>query len=403
MIFIYTAINSDGVKVNGEIEAIGKSAAESRLTDQGYIPLEVNPCSLKSKVSKLDKIFNKPSSEDIILFTKQFQVMVDAGVSIIKVFSILHDQTENVVLKQVVAEIGTDIEEGSDLFDAFSKHNYIFSNLYCSLLKAGEKSGSLGEVLNRLAYVIDHENKVKQSVKAALRYPLMVIGFLGISFVILLTFVIPRFSKIFTKAKLELPLPTKICIVLSDILTKYWIPLVIVLVILVFAYKALMKTNRGKLMRDSFLLEAPLFGVLIKKTIMSRFTSIFAILQHSGVSVLASLEILEGCLNNQAITKEFATLRERLEGGEGIATPLRDSKYFPPLVVNMISIGEESGKLDVMLSEVAKHYDIEVEFAVKRITEILPTILTIGLAVVVGFFALAIYMPMWDLTKLAKH
>lgn len=403
MFFSYKAINSLGIKVSGTIEGRSVESVENLLAKNGNIPIKVELTGGGKTLSLVDRLFNKVTGEDLILFTRQFQVMVDAGVTILKIFSILKEQTENIVLKDAIGGISQDLESGTDLYDAFSKYPHIFPPLYCALLRAGEKSGSLGEVLKRLAYVIGHENEVKRSVKSALRYPLMVVAFLGIAFVILLTFVVPRFSSIFTRAGLELPWPTKICISLSNILVENWLVIIVAVVLLIVAYRLAIKTNRVRLVRDRFFLNAPLFGNLVQKAIMSRFTSVFSILQKSGVSVLSSLEILEGSLNNQAITEEFMLVKERLNAGEGIAKPLRDSKYFPPLVVNMISIGEETGKLDIMLSEVSEHYDIEVEFAVKKLTDMLPTVLTVGLAVVVGFFALAIYMPMWDLTKLAKH
>lgn len=403
MRYQYKAIDSNGVNFSGVVEAQSHAEAESLVAEKGYIPLNIVSSS-HSKRGLATQWFQKQVKlEDLILFTKQFQAMVDAGVPILRTFSILEEQTEHDGLRAVVGVIRKDVEEGADLYDAFSKHDTVFSSLYCSLLQAGEKSGSLSQVLNRLYYITSHEAEIKRQVRSATRYPVIVLSFLGFAFFGLLTFVIPRFMSIFKRAGIDLPLPTKVCVILSDWINNYWWAIGLVLVSLIASYKVAIKHERVKFYRDLMLLRCPVFGVLIQKSVMSRFASIFGILQSSGISVLSSLDILDKCLNNEVISRQFKTVKERLEQGEGIATPLKDAEYFPPLLTNMVAIGEESGRLEDMLRDIAAHYDVEVEFAVKRLVDILPTLLTIGLAVVVGFFALAIYMPMWDLTKLAKR
>ena len=217
-----------------------------------------------------------------------------------------------------------------------------------------------------------------------------------------MTFVIPKFVKIFLKAGLDLPLPTKICMVLYQLLASYWHVLLGSIVLLIVFLTLYFKTEQGKYVRDAFLLRIPIFGELFIKSVMSRFASIFAILQSSGVGVLESMVILQNIVGNAAISKEFARIKEKLESGRGIAGPLSSAKYFTPMVVNMVAIGEESGNLDLMLTEVSAHYDYEVEHTTKNLSSMLGPFLVVCLAAMVGFFAFAIFLPMWDLTKMVK-
>jgi type IV pilus assembly protein PilC len=339
---------------------------------------------------------------DLILFTKQFKTLIQAGVSMIQILQILEAQTENKRLQRVISEISDDIKGGASLLRAFEKHRDIFSPLYCSMIQAGESSGALPDVLDRLIYIIEHEYKVKSEIKSAMRYPIIVLCFLGVAFFVLLTFVIPKFVSIFKKAGIDLPLPTKICMFLYTALSEYWIVLLVGLVVIVLALSRLARTENGRFLLDSFLIRAPLVGPLFVKSAMSRFASIFSILQSSGVTVLESIDILAETISNAAVTREFKRIKELLTEGRGISQPLRQARFFTPMVINMVAIGEESGNLDEMLHEIAVHYDTEVEYSTKGLSEAIGPILVVGLAAVVGFFALAIFLPMWDLTRMVK-
>ena len=230
----------------------------------------------------------------------------------------------------------------------------------------------------------------------------MVVVALVIAFFVLLTFVIPKFVGIFQKAGLDLPLPTLICLYMYRFLQNYWYMLLGGLVLAVLALRYWFKTKQGEYVRDKFILKIPLVGELFLKAAMSRFASIFSILQASGVAVLSSLDILSGTIGNAAISREFSQLKDKIQEGRGISAPLRSSGYFPPMVVDMIAVGEESGELEQMLQVISTHYDDEVEYAVKGLAEAIGPILIISLAAIVGFFAMAIFLPMWDLTKMAR-
>jgi len=406
-LYRYTAINENGNEVKGEVDAESIALAQEIIVNRGQIPESVKKKSGSDQntsnfMAGLNDAMTPIKPREIILFTKQLKTLIHAGVSMIQILSIMEAQTENKRLKRILGQISGDIQEGTSLSIAFEKHKKVFSPLYCSMIQAGESSGSLPDVLDRLIYIIDHENKVKSDIQAAMRYPMIVCCFLGVAFMVLLTFVIPKFVGIFKKAGIDLPLPTKICMVLYEVLHNYWLVMLVAIAVSVFVLGKILKTEAGKYARDRMLMSVPLIGPLFVKSAMSRFASIFAILQSSGITVLESMDILTNTISNAAITREFIKVKELLTEGKGISQPLRQAKYFPPMVISMVAIGEESGNLDEMLQEIAVHYDAEVEYSTKGLSEAVGPILTIGLAAVVGFFALAIFLPMWDLTKMVK-
>ena len=401
--FSYRAINQKGASVTGVIEAESMEAVQNLLNEQGFIPSDVT--EQKSAISGgfLHSLKTKLATvkmDELILFTKQIRTMLIAGLSILKVLEVLENQTQNLKLKSVIASMSLEIKEGFALHEVFGRHPNIFPPLYVSMIKAGESSGTLTNVLERLIYILDHEYKVKSNIKAALQYPAIVVVALTGAFLVLLTFVIPKFVGIFNKVGLELPLPTRVCLYLYRFLHDYWYLLLGGIVFLIVGLSYWFKTESGRYVRDRFILGLPLIGNLFVKAAMSRFASIFSILQASGVTVLNAFEILSGVIGNAAISREFSRLKDKIEEGRGISAPLRSAKYFTPMIVDMVAVGEESGQLEEMLHVVSVHYDDEVEYAVKGLSDAIGPILIVALAAVVGFFALAIFLPMWDVTKM---
>ena len=403
--YSYQAISETGATTSGEIEADSLESANSILASRGFIPTRVKveqPALSGFQMTKLRERFTPVKAPELILFTKQFKTMINAGISMLNLLEILEEQTENPKLRRILGHMHQDIKEGSSLHRAFSKHPKVFTPLHCSMIEAGEASGALPEVLERLIYIIEHEHKVKSDIKSALMYPIIVVVFLFTAFLVLITQVIPKFVSIFKSAGLVLPLPTQICILIYEFLSNYWFFILGAAAVgIVFLYYYL-KTEQGKYVRDSLLMRVPLIGPLFVKTAVSRFASIFAILQSSGVDVLESMDILSGTIGNAAIGRELGGIKDRLAEGRGIARPLGEAQYFTPMLINMVAVGEESGNLEDMMQDVAAHYDTEVEYSMKKLTEAIGPILTVGLAAVVGFFALAIFLPMWDLTLMAK-
>jgi len=401
--FSYQAINNNtGQPINGMIEADSLQAAGEAVATGGMIPIsvkEINPHGLSFYQNLIER-FSGIKIYEIVLFTKQFRSMYHAGIPILRIFYVLESQTENRSLKRVIADMQRDIKEGASLHDAMRKHPSVFSPLYCGMVNAGEVSGTIPAVLERLTYILEHEQKVKSDIRSALQYPMIVLITLGVAFFVLLTFVIPKFAAIFSQAKLTLPLPTKIAITLNYLLAGYWHILLVGVFGLIFGLRAYFKTEQGELVRDTLILKMPVFGQVYIKAAMSRFASIFAILHASGVPVINTMSILSGTIGNAAIARTFETVRKELEQGQGMSVPLAKVPYFTPMVIDMVAVGEETGSIEGMLQEVATHYDEEVRHAVSRMADSLGPILVVALAMVVGFFALAIFLPMWELTKM---
>lgn len=394
-----------GMEVAGVLEADSPEIASNVLGARGLIPSEVTRAvatGSRFRMERLSELFSPIKAAELIIFTKQFRTMLRSGVPMIKLLQVLETQTENPSLKKIIGIIADDIREGASLHDAFRKHPKAFTQLYCSMIQAGEASGRLPEVMERLSYIIEHENKIKSDIRSAFQYPIIVLLFLLIAFFVLLTFVIPKFVRIFIGAGLDLPLATRICMVMYETLSTYWTAILGALLASGIALVYYFRTQQGRYVRDAFFLQLPVIGPLFVKAAMSRFASIFAILQASGVEIRESMRILSSTIGNSAISREFDRVNSRLEEGRGISEPLRNTHYFTPIVVNMIGIGEESGTLDEMLEEVSAHYDFEVEYSMNKLGQAIGPVLTIGLAAVVGFFALAIFLPMWDMTQMVR-
>lgn len=401
----YNAVTRNGRQVSGVIDAESLEEAGQLLLGRGLTPIEVGPDRTVFNLPDLGQIragLRGIRSRDVILFTKQFSTMLKAGMSVMRLLEVLEQQTESPRLRRITHDIYERVQRGESLQQAFSAHPSVFPPLYASMVRAGETSGALPEVLERLTHILQHEDKVRSDVRAACRYPIIVVVMLVAAFFVLLTFVIPKFVAIFEKGGVDLPLPTRVCLHLHSLLQAHGILVLVAVGLAMLGFFFGVRTEGGRYFRDRLLLRMPILGTLFIKAAMSRFASIFAILQSSGVSALDSLAILRDTIGNEAIAREFDQVSDQLVEGRGIAAPLRSARFFPPMVVNMTAVGEESGALDEMLGEVAEHYDVEVQYATKGLSDALAPILTIGLAAVVGFFALAIFLPMWDMYKIVK-
>lgn len=404
MKFSYKALSDAGTRVSGSIEADSLDEAYRILNNRGYIPTRVSRGLVGNNViEELNVRLAKVSSRELILFTKQFRTLFRAGVSIMELLSTIEHQTENPKLKRITARMAEDIKQGATLHEAFSAHPKTFSRLYRAMVRAGETSGALSEVMERLSNLLEHEEKVKNDIRSALLYPSIVLAALVGAFIFLLTFVVPKFVSIFERARIELPWPTLVTMKLNQFVQAYWVWILAAAVLAVAALIMWLRTDTGRLIRDRTLLTMPILGPVFHKAAMSRFASIFAIFQASGISVLESLGVLSQTIGNEAISREFSRIEDQLKEGKGIANPLRRARHFTPMVIHMVAIGEESGNLEEMLWEVANHYDDEVSYSLSRMTTTLGPVLMVGLAVLVGFFALAIFLPIFDLTKMVRQ
>jgi type II secretory pathway component PulF len=402
--FSYQAIDESGTRVSGTIEAESVQSASALLAARGLIPSRVTEEKGGLRLGSAQGIRGrkgKVKPAELILFTKQFRSMFRAGIPLIRLLEVIAAQTQNSTLKSALEIMSQDIKQGLTISDAMEKYPAIFSPLYRSMIRAAEASGNIYDVLDRLIYIIDHEAKIRSDIKSALQYPIIVLVALTAAFFFLLTFVIPNFVSLFSRAGLVLPLPTQIAMNLYKFLSSYWYLLIGGAVLLFFVLRTYLRTEAGKYVRDDLLLRIPVIGDLFQKASMSRFASIFSILQASGVPIMDTMRILSGTIGNRAIASEFDRVRDRIKEGQRISATLQSAKHFTPMVIDMIAVGEESGNLNEMLREIYVHYDDEVSFTVKRLSEAIGPVLVVALAAVVGFFALAIFLPMWDMTKMA--
>jgi len=397
----YSAMTASGGNATGVVEAQSVEAAQDNLAARGFIPMDVaetsGPDGSGENVGFLTRLSNsmqKIKPQDLILFTKQLRTMLNAGIPVLQSLDVLQNQTENPRLKNAINSIAADIKSGGTLSRAFAKHQDIFPELYCNMIRAGEVSGTLTEILERLIYIVDHEFKVKKDIKSALTYPAVVVVALVVAFFVLILFVLPQFAAMFTKIGATLPLPTRVCLGIYAAIIGYWHVGLVLLGSGFFLLTAYFRTEPGKIARDGFLLKLPILGPVFRKAAMARFASIFAILQASGITVLEAMDILAGTIGNAFIARDFRNLRDKLEQGRGLSGPLRTTPSFTPMMVSMITIGEETGNMEQMLKEAAQHYDYEVEYAVSKMSELLGPVLVAGLTGVVGFFAMAIFLPL---------
>lgn len=315
--YAYRAINDEGVTLTGDIEAESAEQARQALLGRGLMPTEVTRRDGPLKSKRFQKFFQKPVTyKQIILFSKQFRTLFNAGVSITQLLGILQTQTENPTLKAATADIAQQVSTGGTLYNAFRSHPDIFSPLYCSMIRAGEFSGSMGDVLDRLTYLLEHENKIRNDVKSALRYPKIVLITLAGAFFFLLNWVVPSFAKLFVNAKIELPWPTRMALAMNTALSDYWYLLLAAAVGMFFGVRWWIRTSRGRYLWARTLLTLPLVGKVVQMSIMARFAAIFSILQRSGVSILDSLDILSETINNAALEREFSTIKEKLRSGQ---------------------------------------------------------------------------------------
>lgn len=405
--FRYEAIGPNGQMIKGRIEATDEQRAKQALADRDEIPIRLSkvrkaPEKRPAAPGLRSSWFRSVGTQDLILFSRQFSTMVRVGISASSLLSILKSQTEHPVLRSAIGQIENVIQQGGTYSDAFSGFPRIFPSLYCSMVRAGEVSGTLPDVMDRLIDIMEHELAVRKEVKKALQYPKIVLFALFVSFIILLIVVFPRFAAMYMDAGMRLPLPTRICMALSRAVMQHWILLLVLLLSSFAAISAYFRTPSGMMQRDRLLLRLPLIAPLIQKATISRFSSMFAVMQSHGMNVLESMQTIRDTVDNQAIVAEFDRVIEQLAEGAGLASPMRTARYFTPMLVNMVSIGEETGDLPELLRIVSRHYDVETRYAIDRMIAAIGPILTVLLAVVVGFFALAIYMPMWDMVQIVR-
>ena len=338
-------------------------------------------------------------TRDVVIFTRQFSTMINAGLPLVQSLSILAQQTENKTLKDITKAVVYDVEAGNTLADALAKHPKAFSGLYVNMVAAGEAGGILDTILMRLATFLEKNDALVRKVKGAMVYPAVIITVAIIAVAVLLVFVIPTFSSMFASVNMELPLPTRIVIGASDVLTRFWWAIVLGGILLVLGFRSYYGTPNGRKNIDGLLLRAPVLGDLLRKSAVSRFTRTLGTLISSGVSILDGLEITAKTAGNRVVHDAVMQSRQSIAGGETIAGPLQASGVFPPMVISMISVGEQTGGLDEMLTKIADFYDAEVDVAVSALLSLMEPVMIVVLGVIVGGMVVAMYLPIFDMVN----
>jgi type IV pilus assembly protein PilC len=392
--FVYSARPAAGGDIqSGELEVKTKDEVLSYLHRQKMIPVSVRE---KDKGITI-QIGTGVKTRDIVIFTRQFATMINSGLPLVQALDILAEQTENESLRKVIQDILYDVESGHTLADALGKHPKIFTELYVNMVAAGEAGGILDTILLRLATFLEKNDALVRKIKGAMIYPGVIFTVAGLAVVILLIFVIPTFQNMFESAGVPLPLPTRVVIAMSEFLQAYWWAVGIGIIAAAFLIRQIYQTDGGKLAIDKMLLSMPILGDLQRKAAVARFTRTLGTLVSSGVSILEGLEITAKTAGNRVIHDAVMGSRSSIAGGETIAGPLKESGVFPPMVVQMINVGEETGGLDEMLTKIADFYDEEVDAAVEALLSAMEPIMIVVLGVVVGGMIVAMYLPIFDM------
>ena len=396
-IYKWEGKTAKGAIKKGEMEAPNEAAIRIHLRQQNIVPTKVVSKGKEFKISLPFK--KKVNQRAIAVFTRQLATMIDAGLPLVQSLEILSSQQEGKLFKNIIREIREDVEGGSTFAGALKKHPATFNELYTNLVVAGEEGGILDTILTRLANYIEKSEALKKKVKSALIYPATIVGVALIVVAILMIFVIPVFETLFKSAGQNLPLPTLIVLTLSKLIKKYVIILIPALILLFYMARKYYQTQNGRAVIDRLILKLPVFGPLLRKIAVARFSRTLGTLVSSGVPILDGLTIVSRTSGNKTIETAILSARASIREGETIAEPLNRSKIFPPMVIQMISVGESTGALDNMLSKIAEFYEEEVDIAVANLTSLLEPFLMVFLGVVIGGVVIAMYLPIFQMAS----
>ena len=400
--YVYRVRDHSGKLLEGSLEAESTTLVANKLRQMGYVPIAIDKKQgpgLKKEISFGKK---KPKLKDIAIFSRQFATMINAGLSLLRSLYILEEQTENKALAQVISEVRTDVEKGASLSQAMAKHPKTFSKLYVSMVKSGEIGGVLDSVLLRLSSTIEKQVELRGKIKSAMTYPVAVLALVLLIVTAMLLFIVPIFAELFKDLGGTLPLPTRLLLIMSKLLTKFFPLFVLAGAGGFYAFRRWINTDAGREVWDRFKLRVPIFGKLVQKTALTRFASTLSALLRSGVPILESLEIVSDTVSNTVMSKAVKEVQTSVKGGEAIHKPLTQHPIFPPMVVQMMAVGEETGALDEMLEKIGLFYEQEVEATVNALTSLLEPMLICVLGGAVGGMVVALYMPMFNIIKLVQ-
>jgi type IV pilus assembly protein PilC len=403
-VFAYRGRSGAGA-VTGEIEASDRVTAVAALRSRGVVATAVEERRAKAAASGLsfmDRFAAKVKDKDMAIYTRQFSTMIDAGLPIAQCLGILGEQSDSKTLRTVTQSIAKEVEGGASLADSFRKYPKTFDDLFTNMIQVGESGGVLDVVLQRLSQYIEKAAALKRKVKGAMVYPVTIMGVAALVVIFMMIFVIPTFGSMFKNMGAELPLPTKIVIFLSDFTTRYIIFIILGFAGFIYALKRYYATDQGSKVIDALLLKVPIIGTLVQKVAVARFTRTLGTLISSGVPILEGLRITARSAGNRVVERAVMQARAAVTAGRTLADPLRQEAIFPPMVVHMINVGENTGALDQMLQKIADFYEDEVDTAVSALTSLLEPLMIVFLGIVVGGLVVAMYLPIFRMVTLIK-
>jgi type IV pilus assembly protein PilC len=399
--YTYTVRDLSGKVVSGTLTADSQQLLISRLREMGYTPLKIGTKSTGGAKREIH-LRSKPKMKDLAVFSRQFATMVNSGLPILRALSILEQQTESRPIAKAVVTVRQDVEKGSSLSAAMAAQPKVFNNLYVAMVRSGETGGVLEAVLERLADNLEREVSLRGRIRSAMTYPIVVAGFVGLILLAMLLFIVPQFQSIYSSLGGNLPLPTRMLLVVSESFKKYFWLIGLIIGGLIFALRRYKKTERGRDQWDRLKLRIPIFGELFRKTALARFSRVLGVLNKSGVPILQSLEVVSETVNNSLISKAVMDVQQSVKGGESLSKPLGRHNVFPPMVVQMLAVGEETGALDTMLEKVAAFYDDEVTATVDALTSLIEPVMIFFVGGAVGLAVIALYLPMFNIINLIE-
>lgn len=397
-LYKYRALTAEGRSIEGTHEGESQREVINLLKEQNSIPIEITEASQSKDVGEL-AIFNKVKIKDIAIFCRQFYTMLNAGVTIVNALDILRVQTESKPLRKIINEVYEDVVVGASFTEAMKKHDSDFPELLLSMIEAGEISGNLDGIMDRMSTHYDNENKINKKIKGSMIYP-SVLAVLSVAVVILmLTFVFPTFVEMFEDSDVPLPLPTLILMKMSNFIRGYWWLIISVFGILVYVARRYIKTENGRYNIDEWILKLPVIGKSMKKIATSRFSRTISTLMYSGVPLIESLEIVGRVIGNKVIQTKLMTVKDEISRGTDLSEPMKQIREFPPMLTHMVEIGEQSGSIDEIMEKTADFYDEEVDAAIKAMTTMIEPIMIILMAVVIGGMVVAMVLPMFEMVN----
>ena len=403
--FAYTARDQDGTSVSGQLEAASEQLAAEQLLRSGVTPIRINRAVDKVDAGQQSRVFqlSKPrvTLEEIVMLARQLRTLTRAGVPILRGLQGLAETTDNPTLSETLTDVHRQLQGGRELNAALAKHPKIFTPLFVSLVRVGESTGQLDEAFGHLADYLEVEKSTRERIAAAIRYPLVVFAAILVALVIMNIWVIPTFADAFARYNAELPMMTQILIGSSDFFVAYWPWMLASSLAAIYGFRAWSRTESGSVIWSAYLLRAPLIGKIIRKAVLGRFAQSMALTIRSGVPLVQSLSVVADVVDNAYVRDRVQSMRQGIEKGDSVSRTAAATGLFTPLVLQMLAVGEETGALDKLLDETAVHYQAEVEFELKRLSDAIEPIMITVIGALVAVLALGVFLPLWDLSSAA--